>query len=380
MGTVARAPSRTSMTHRLRNLVCGWQRNACMLIWVPVLLLGPVLDLHGGPGQLAIQWLLIATLAVTAVTVGLSGGNPGRRTIGYAALGVLAAATVAGVWQGDQWVPTWILLAIALPVVLPLLGTALALPLVAAGSMLASRANGGSVADMWSQGLFVMLSGVATAAVIKLIDVIDELRRTREELARGAVAAERERFSRDLHDLLGHTLSVMVVKAQAVRRLAAQDAEAAATHAADIEQVGRDALLQVRQAVDAVRSLNLVEELDGARRALDAAGVRTAVVDAGRPIPDGADQALAWVVREGATNVLRHSGAAHCSFEFAELDGDLVLTICDDGTGGPAIPSDRQGGLDGLRRRLVAAGGRLEARPGPDGFRLTARVPAGASR
>ena len=130
---------------------------------------------------------------------------------------------------------------------------------------------------MWTEGFVVLLAGLASAAFAALLDTVAELRRTRAELARVAVAEERERFSRDLHDLLGHTLSVMVVKAQAVRRLAAQDPDAAAAHAADIEQIGRQALVDVRQAVDAMRAPTLAEELDGARRALDAAGIATTV-------------------------------------------------------------------------------------------------------
>ena len=120
----------------------------------------------------------------------------------------------------------------------------------------------------------------ASTAFTRLLETVAELRRTRAELARVAVAEERERFSRDLHDLLGHTLSVMVVKAQAVRRLAATDPDAAAEHAADIERVGRTALLDVRQAVDAMRAPSLSEELVGARDALEAAGIR-ATIEAG---------------------------------------------------------------------------------------------------
>ena len=119
-----------------------------------------------------------------------------------------------------------------------------------------------------------LLTLLASTAFTRLLETVAELRRTRAELARVAVAEERERFSRDLHDLLGHTLSVMVVKAQAVRRLAATDPEAAAQHAADIERVGRTALLDVRQAVDAMRAPSLPEELAGARDALEAAGIR----------------------------------------------------------------------------------------------------------
>ena len=125
------------------------------------------------------------------------------------------------------------------------------------------------------------------------------------------MAEERERFSRDLHDLLGHTLSVMVVKAQAVRRLVPHDPDAAAEHAADIEQIGRQALVDVRETVDAMRAPTLAEELDG-RATRPGRGRDRDRRSATAGPPTRRSEVLAWVVREGATNVLRHSGASAC--------------------------------------------------------------------
>ncbi len=150
----------------------------------------------------------------------------------------------------------------------------IAIPVITACEMVASWLLGDRGAIFWTTAGGVLLAGIATTSFLRLIETVEELRRTRNELARVAVVEERERFSRDLHDLLGHTLSVMVVKAEAVRRLAGRDPEAAAAHAADIEQVGRQALVDVREAVDAMRVPTLADELDGARRALDAAGIR----------------------------------------------------------------------------------------------------------
>jgi two-component system sensor histidine kinase DesK len=130
-----------------------------------------------------------------------------------------------------------------------------AIPVVALASMwAASYGDDGSTAGIWSEGFVVLLAGVTTAMFLRLIETIEELRRTREELARVALAEERERFSRDLHDLLGHTLSVIVVKAQAVRRLVDRDPAAAAAHGGDIERVGREALVEIRQAVGDARA------------------------------------------------------------------------------------------------------------------------------
>ncbi len=351
---------------------CAWQRNASVLLWTPVLLLGPVLDVGGGAPMVAFKLGLVAVMAACAAGVVLTTGRTP-----YVALTTLAAATFAGAQHGGEWLPTWILLALTVPSVLRGRWIAVALPVVTAASMWAAwLVQPRSAERVWSEGFVVLLAGLANTAVLKLIDTIEELRRTRQELARSAVAEERERFSRDLHDLLGHTLSVMVVKAEAVGRLVDRDPEAAAAHAADIEQVGRDALVQVREAVDATRSLSLGDELDGARRALDAAGIRTDVSTYDGRLPAQAEDAFAWVVREGATNVLRHSAAAHCSFDVRDDDGgQLVLTVSDDGVGGPATSPGRQGGLEGLRRRLAAAGGRLDVEPAATGFRLTARLP-----
>ena len=186
------------------------------------------------------------------------------------------AATFAGATHGSsQWLPTWVLLANALAVVLRGRWLALGIAAVAGASMWAAwSVTPHEASRMWAEGFVVLLAGVASAAFTALIDTVAELRRTRAELARVAVTEERERFSRDLHDLLGHTLSVMVVKAQAVRRLAAKDPRPRPKHAADIEQIGRQALVDVRQAVDAMRAPTLAEELDGARRASTQPGSR----------------------------------------------------------------------------------------------------------
>jgi two-component system sensor histidine kinase DesK len=359
-------------------LGCAWHRNVSVLVWTPVLLLGPVLDLGGGTGRVVFEVSMIVVIAASAVTAALTGGPPWRDRRPYLALSTLVAATFAAATHADsQWLPTWILLANALAVVLRGRWLMLAVPAVAAASMWAAWiVTPHQASRMWSEGIIVLLAGAANAAFTALLDTIAELRRTRQELARVAVAEEHERFSRDLHDLLGHTLSVMVVKAQAVRRLAGQDLDAAVAQATDIEQIGRRALVDVRQAVDAMRAPTLSEELAGARRALDAAGIAITVEESATPT-GAADGVLAWVVREGATNVLRHSGASACRIAVTHRDGRLFLTIADDGVGGPTAPALRAGGLEGLRDRLVAVGGELDVEPDAEGFRLVATLPGG---
>jgi two-component system sensor histidine kinase DesK len=358
----------------------AWQRNASVLFWSPVLLLGPVLDLHGSTGSVVFQLAMIVVIACSAGVAAFTGGPPWRAATPYVALAVLVSATFAGATHGSsQWLPTWILMANALAAVLPRRALVLAIPLTTVVAMWAAwEVAPHRWSRVWEEGFVVLLAGLASAVFCMLLDTVAELRRTRLELARVAVAEERERFSRDLHDLLGHTLSVMVVKAEAVRRLAARDPDAAAEHAADIERIGRRALVDVRQAVDAMRAPSLDEELDGARAALASAGI-TVTVDRDGATPAGrADEVLAWVVREGATNVLRHSGASSCRIEMTAREGTIALVIRDDGTGAPRTPASRAGGLDGLRDRLQAVGGELAWDPDPGGFRLVATIPGGA--
>ncbi|MFJ6896195.1 sensor histidine kinase [Streptomyces hokutonensis] len=224
------------------------------------------------------------------------------------------------------------------------------------------------------------LSTMVTAAILSLSEAVRELRAAREELARRAVAEERLRFSRDLHDLLGHTLSVIVVKSEAARRLAPRDMEAALGQITDIEAVGRQALTEIREAVTGYREGSLATELDRARSALSAADIDPVVRQSGPPLTPGTEALLGWVVREAVTNVVRHSGATRCEIT---LDGVLDrarLTVADDGTGNSTVPGPADGiggtGLKGLTERLAAAGGSLRAGPSPrGGFTVTAELP-----
>ncbi|WP_314224128.1 sensor histidine kinase [Streptomyces zaehneri] len=234
------------------------------------------------------------------------------------------------------------------------------------------------------------ISTMVTAAILSLSEAVRELRAAREELARRAVEEERLRFSRDLHDLLGHTLSVIVVKSEAARRLAPRDMDAALSQVTDIEAVGRQALTEIREAVTGYREGSLAGELDRARSALTAAGVEPSVSRSGPPPDPRTAALLGWVVREAVTNVVRHSDASHCGITVSGTPERVRLTVTDDGggsggggdcdhgdTGGDSCCAPGGGtGLTGLRERLAAAGGTLTAGPGPrGGFTVTAELP-----
>ncbi|MFE5662597.1 sensor histidine kinase [Streptomyces niveus] len=230
-----------------------------------------------------------------------------------------------------------------------------------------------------------VISMLVTAAILALSETVVELHSTRQELARSAVEEERLRFSRDLHDLLGHTLSVIVVKSEAARRLAPRDMDAALEQVTDIESVGRQALREIREAVTGYRDSSLSTELDRARSALTAAGIEPVVRQSGPPLGPRTEALLGWVVREAMTNAVRHSGATRCEITVHGAPEQVRLVITDDGRGVRSAPAGGTGGegtggrgtgLRGLTERLAAAGGSLEAGPAPrGGFRVTAVLP-----
>jgi two-component system sensor histidine kinase DesK len=203
-------------------------------------------------------------------------------------------------------------------------------------------------------------------------------RRAEDESQRVAVIAERERIGRDLHDLLGHTLSVITLKAELATKLATRDPDRAFAEMQDVERISRAALAEVRRAVQGYGRSTLVDELQHARGALEAAGATLDADVADVELTMAEEQALAFAIREAVTNVIRHARATRCAIRL-RLDASssvLRLEIRDDGRGG----ADPEGsGLTGMRARVVALGGRIE-RDGRDGMRLTITMPATASR
>lgn len=214
----------------------------------------------------------------------------------------------------------------------------------------------------------VFLSALAVWGISQMMARNRQLADANEEISQLAIAQERSRFSRDLHDLLGHSLTVVAVKAELAGRLLATDPQRAAREIADVEQLARTALADVRAAVRGVREVSLAVELASARSALAAADIEASLPGAVDDIPLERMELFGWVVREGVTNVVRHSGARRCTIA---VDREAVQ-IADDGRG-PAVPvtrglaeavavpaPDGSGqGLVGLRERADAAGARL---------------------
>ncbi|MCH5676219.1 sensor histidine kinase [Streptomyces sp. CME 23] len=295
----------------------------------------------------------VALLLMFLLTTALAVGYGGNWLMFFPLLGLATGATVRGQWLGRA-------------------GLSLA---VFAGVVSALREGSDGVTIAY--GTF--LSTMVTAAILSLSEAVRELRAAREELAHQAVEKERLRFSRDLHDLLGHTMSVIVVKSEAARRLAPRDLDAALGQITDIEAVGRQALTEIREAVTGYREGSLGTELDRARSVLTAAGVEPVVTRSGAPLAPQSEALLGWVVREAVTNVVRHSGATRCEIGVAASAEHVRLTVSDNGDGEPPVPPATGvggTGLKGLTERLAAAGGSLTASPGPrGGFTVTAELP-----
>jgi two-component system sensor histidine kinase DesK len=229
----------------------------------------------------------------------------------------------------------------------------------------------------------VALWGFATIILRRLVVTVDELRAAREELARLAVADERLRFARDLHDLLGHSLSLITLKSELAGRLLQSDRDRAAAEVADIERVARQALREVREAVTGYRRLSLASELDGVRAVLTAAGVDTRIENTAGALPTAVDETIAWGVREGATNVIRHSGARRCDIRVTRENGEVRAEVTDDGHGAPAgaLPDETGSGLRGLAERVTALDGEMAAGPNPaGGYRLQIVLPVDDSK
>jgi two-component system sensor histidine kinase DesK len=183
-----------------------------------------------------------------------------------------------------------------------------------------------------------------------------ELKLSHDEVRRLAALAERERIGRDLHDLLGHTLSLITLKAELANRVFERDPVAARREIADVERVARDALTQVRRAVTGIRAAGFAAELASAKLLLESNGICLNYELADVALPAETETALAMTVREAVTNIQRHAQATQARIAL-RIDGErLVLAIEDDGRGGAMVPGN---GLTGMRERLAGIGAEL---------------------
>ncbi len=222
--------------------------------------------------------------------------------------------------------------------------------------------------------VFVPIIGIANYFQREREDHRARLAMAQDEIERLATIAERERIARDLHDLLGHTLSTITLKSELAAKLLDRDKERAAKEISDVERISRDALSQVREAVRGYRSSGLEGELANAKLALEAAGIEFDYYFESLDLPPTAESVLALALREGVTNVVRHSGASSAQVKIETRGGHAFLVVTDDGTLRTADPQDT-GGLSAMRSRVEALAGNVSLRRVGKSTVLEVRLP-----
>ncbi|MGY1709245.1 sensor histidine kinase [Geodermatophilus sp. SYSU D00758] len=361
------------MDPRTRRQRLGWA--------VPWLLFQvfPISDLVSTPRPTPVRVLAaLGLLAFTAAYLVVFTGVFERRAVRrWRELLVVAVLGVGlAVWMGPSWSGLMIYVSGAAAATLP---ERWVWPAVTAAAAVCAGviASEGLLGDMFVLPVICLLTAFALRGTRYLVSVNAELVEAREELARSAVAEERLRFARDLHDLLGHSLSMIALKSELAGRLAERDPARAHTEMADVEAAARRALAEVREAVSGYRQVGVALALAEARAALSAAGIGLRAPSPPPVLPGPVDAVLGWVVREATTNVLRHSGARTVVVDVAVGDREAMLTVTDDGRGPGGTPGT---GLSGLAERVAALDGELQHGPAAGGgFRLAARVPLAAA-
>jgi two-component system sensor histidine kinase DesK len=253
--------------------------------------------------------------------------------------------------------------------------------LIGVAELLSGQSPFGALLLAVTFGTMIIALAVAFRFSIWVLDLVREMERTRGVQLQLAVAEERLRFSRDLHDVMGRNLSAIAVKSQLAGELVRRGRPEAAEEVAGIGRLAEESLREVREVVRGHRSTDLAGELAGARSVLRAAGVACTVYGeaAGPSLPGEAQTAFGWVAREAVTNVLRHSHATFCTITLRTADGTAELQVLNDGVPGEVhAPDGRSGtGLSGLAERLAAAGGSLKTHLDGSSFVLTATLPGG---
>ncbi|WP_416972109.1 sensor histidine kinase [Streptomyces sp. 4F14] len=366
------------------------RQKAVKLLWMSIWLAylsAPISDLlHGGhsPGVRVLGAIGLLAFVAWYFTLIFRTGRGESNALVLGSLAVLATqSAVLALTLGREWLVLFVYVSISSGAALPFRLARWSVPVASALLTAIAFLVPGGRAYLAGLLLPALLGGFSMTGIRQLIRTTVELREARAAVAQLAANEERLRLARDLHDLLGHSLSLITLKSELAGRMLPAHPDRAAQQIADIEQVSRQALVDVREAVTGYRRPRLVAELAGAQVALKAAGVEVRLpedvpLDG---VPEESESALAWALREAVTNVVRHSGAGRCAVDLVRrqtLDGPtLELSVEDNGSGdSPGTPGN---GLTGLTERLAKAGGTLETTCTRHGFRLVARVPVGSA-
>jgi two-component system sensor histidine kinase DesK len=351
---------------------------------IALLAVAPVFTITGFEGRSGSPALaVLAAVAIGALQLRHSfAAARGERPRGWpwTLPGLIVLVYLPMVWFGTGWAPMqYFVMASAIMLLRGWpAGIAATAPLLATAAWVVAEAPPDAAAAQETVAVVYWIAGLVTGAVTlygaaRLVRVLDELEATRTELAELAIGRERLRISRDLHDLLGHSLSAISLKGDLARRLLPSNVHAARAEIEGLTEVARDALRGVRAITRDEHAVSLRTETDGAAALLSAAGIDARIeVD----LPDLArptEEVLAWAVREGITNVLRHSQATACSITAARRDAMVRLEILNDG----ARPSAGAGtGLAGLAARARALSGSAVGGYTRGGrFRLLVQIP-----
>jgi two-component system, NarL family, sensor histidine kinase DesK len=277
------------------------------------------------------------------------------------ALAGLGAACIA--LLGEPGVACVVYVSVACVMVFPLWTSAVVAVLLTAGTIaLGALAGWGSQVGT---AFAIMAASLAVFGLRMVMSRNIDLIVAHEENARLAVDNERSRFARDLHDILGHSLTVITVKAELAQKLLDIDRERARAEIADLERLSRDALTDVRRAVEGYRDITLPGELVRARVALRAAEIEADLPNSTDEVPSDLREVFAWTIREGVTNVIRHSGASRCQVVLTPTSAE----VRDDGAAAPS-PDGHGSGLAGLRERAADVGATVVTRQLSPGFSL----------
>nr|WP_030938540.1 histidine kinase [Streptomyces sp. NRRL S-646] len=323
-----------------------------------------VLDHYLGRAELPVR-----ALRPAAVLLGLALAL----TLALAALGGIDAVTIRLV-IGAALMPFGMLYGLVAPMGVFLRRSAVLAVVLMAAFAWTDPEPAGIVMVGVLTGFGVLFSLFTSRCGAWTLSVLWEAERAREAEARLAVAEERLRFGRDLHDVMGRNLAVIALKSELAVQLARRGRVEAVEQMIEVQRIAQESQREVRDVVRGYREADLGVELAGAQGVLSAAGIRCEVSREAGGLEAGVQSVLGWVVREATTNVLRHGDAARCDIALQADGGCVVLTVENDGASDPA--GGGGSGLAGLQERLSAVGGTLEAgRIGGDVFRVTAEVP-----
>jgi two-component system, NarL family, sensor histidine kinase DesK len=343
----------------------------------------PLWQVLGSLGILAVAVTQAAALYAAAIP-GLADRTRNRYVVAFLLAALASVPLTAPVaTQGEEGWDTWAWIGAAVVGSVPLLmrttRAAVVAVLATALAAVVGAVTGGS------PGTFALITagvGVSLLAIhglpVVLWHLVLEAREGREARARLAITEERLRFARDVHDLLGHHLSVIALKAELAQRLATVDAERAGREAGEVRELAAAALAEMREVVHGYRAVDLDAQLDAVARVLRSSGVRCTVSGDPGPLPDAVATGLAATVREAGTNVLRHSRARWCTIELVRDVDEVRLTVANDGAG-EARPDAYSSGLQGLSDRLAGSGGRLRTGVADGVFTLDAVLPVSKS-